>query len=129
MIGSLLVYGTLRPNESAPVVVKGYKMHDLGWYPGIIRTDQTSDTILCERIKVKDEGHLAALDSYEGCNGNTPECLYHRVNLNEDQQHLDPLWIYVYNGHPDNRPVVQGGDWLSHKGEMKGLNSQLTESV
>ena len=127
----LFVYGTLRPSGEGDAVktLSGYKMHDLGWYPGVVKTGNPDDIIQGNIVPVKDEDHLARLDQYEGCNGNTPGCLYHRVNIMEDQEHLEPVWLYVYNGHPDNRPVVPDGDWLAHQGADAGSNTRMIEGV
>ena len=78
--------------------------------------------IICERVKVKDEDHLASLDAYEGCNGNTDRCLYHRVQAGDD-------WVYVSNHDIDERRKVEvtSGDWLEYKNQGAGSNSQLTE--
>lgn len=129
MIGSLLVYGTLRPNRGETITLSGYKMYDLGWYPGVVKTGNPDDKVVCERVEVKDESHLATLDAYEGCNGNTPGCLYHRVNLYEDQMELDPTWIYLYNKFIDKdfEPEVESGDWLGYRGESSGTNAKLME--
>lgn len=120
MIGTLLVYGTLRPNnkESDVVLLKGYAIHDLGWYPGVVKTDNPEDSVVCERITVKDQDHLNDLDSYEGCHGNTPQCLYHREKVGDD-------WIYLYNGSVEGRPEVEDGDWLGYRDEQEGSNASL----
>lgn len=120
-IGTLLVYGTLRPNRGETVVLGGYKMHTLGRFPGVVCTAKAGDRVVCERIQIKDEAHLAALDAYEGCNGNTPSCLYHRSKNGDD-------WIYLYNGPLEDYPEVPDGDWLAFKGQSVGSNAQLTEA-
>ena len=120
-IGTLLVYGTLRPNKRETVILKGYKMYNLGWYPGVCCTVKGEDSVVCERIVVKDEAHLRSLDSYEGCNGNQPSCLYHRVKHGDD-------WIYLYNGPLEDYPEVPDGDWLTFKGQQAGSNAQLAEA-
>ena len=104
--GTLLTYGTLRPNRGNTVNLSGYRMFDMGAYPAI-KKGRTNDKVVCERIVVKDEDHLASLDSYEGCNGNTNRCLYHRVQVGED-------WVYVYNQDIDEDfdTEVISGDWL-----------------
>lgn len=118
--GTLLVYGTLRPGGEQSITLSGYRMYDLGWYPGIVHTGNDEDTIVCERIEVQNQSHLDDLDRYEGCDGNTKTCLYHRVKEGGD-------WLYVYNGYLHNRIVVPDGDWLAYTGHDEGSNSQLTE--
>jgi len=127
MIAKLLVYGTLRPgNPENTARIPKFKMFDLGWYPGVIRTDRLADSVVCEMIDVKDEEHLARLDAYEGCNGNTDSCLYHRVNL-ATEENQDPIYLYLYNGGGSGEEVVSG-DWLKHKDQEAGSNSRLVSA-
>ena len=121
-IGTLLVYGTLRPNRGETIVLGGYKMHSLGRFPGVVCTARAGDKVICERIQIKDETHLNDLDSYEGCHGNTEHCLYHRVKHGDD-------WVYLFNGPLDDYPEVPDGDWLKFMGQDSGSNSQLSEDV
>lgn len=119
-IGTLLVYGTLRPGNPDNIVVRsGYKMFDLGAFPGVVCSNDDSQVVF-ERIEVLDEDHLADLDRYEGCRGNTESCLYHRIKDGED-------WVYVYNRDLDRIAgnQVESGDWLKYSGKSFGRNKRL----
>lgn len=108
---TIYVYGTLRAGGSSETL-SGFKMFDLGWYPGVVLTD-TDDEITVERIEVDDD-KLARLDRYEGYNPHRPEnSLYVRHPVKDG-------WIYVYNQElGDARPITEG-DWLVHRGEERG---------
>ena len=120
-IGTLLAYGTLRPNKGNTVTLFGYRMFSMGWYPAIVK-GEPEDKVICERIEIQDEAHLSSLDMYEGCHGNTENCLYHRVKVGND-------WVYVYNDDIDEDfdEEVTSGDWLDFKGQESGSNSRLAE--
>lgn len=121
IFGTLLVYGTLRPGLGDTVTLSGYKMYDVGWFPGIVGSNDLSDTIVCERVEVKDEDHLRALDRYEGYYPDSPnDSLYFRKKVGDD-------WLYVYNSVYDEDKQVPDGDWLEHKNQLSGVNSQLAE--
>lgn len=122
-IGTLLVYGTLRPGNAEAVSISGWRMYDLGWYPGVVKSDDPDDVVIGEIVPVKSDEHLADIDRYEGCQDNSPDSLYHRVNLSNKED--EPLWLYVYNGPLNNCPRVYSGDWLDHKSHDEGSNSQL----
>lgn len=118
---TILVYGTLRPGKEETVEVEGFKMYDLGWFPGVRRGDST-DKIVCERISVKDDEHLAQLDRYEGYREEDPmTSLYVREKVGDD-------FIYVFNSEPNEDHVVEGGDWLAYRNEAKGRNAQLSRN-
>lgn len=118
---AVYVYGTLRPGLNTDTFIVPGVMYDLGHYPGIkLSEDSVANTVLCERIEVDDEG-LKRLDGYEGyCPSDPDSSLYLRVSF------LDG-WIYEYNGHPDNRPKVVGGDWLKHTGVNAGTAKGMGE--
>lgn len=114
---TLLVYGTLRPGTTATVTVPGYAMYDLGWFPGV-RPDPSS-SIVCERVEVRDDEHLAKLDRYEGYRESAPETsLYIRTKVGDD-------YIYIYNSEPEEKQRVKSGDWLIHTEKETGKNAQL----
>lgn len=116
MARTALVYGTLRPGLGETVEVEGFQMFNLGWFPGI---RPGNGKIVAERVEVKDDAHLAALDRYEGYSEEAPEhSLYTRQKYGDD-------FIYVYNGEPPEDRLVESGDWLAHTGEAKGRNSHL----
>lgn len=122
---NLFTYGTLRPKDSLAIELSGYKMFDLGWFPGVIKSDDPQDTIWGSVVPIKDDDHLAALDAYEGCCGNTPNCFYHRINVNHSDD--DPLYLYVFNESVENSPRVHSGDWLDYKEHAQGVNAHLME--
>ncbi|QDP56973.1 MAG: hypothetical protein Unbinned2691contig1000_47 [Prokaryotic dsDNA virus sp.] len=111
-----LVYGTLRPGNGERVTVSGFKMFNIGWFPGIVRGD---GEIVCERVEVKDDEHLASLDRYEGYSEENPESSLYTRQLHGDD------FIYVYNCSVNEDTEVEGGDWLEFTGETRGRNAHL----
>lgn len=119
MADTALVYGTLRPGTEELVKIKGFVMHDLGWFPGIIRSENEDDFVVCERIEVVNAEHLNSLDRYEGYSPDAPEySLYTREKVGDD-------WIYIYNAQRPLDNKIESGDWLEYRGEDKGTNYHL----
>jgi len=109
----LFVYGTLRYGfelnhllRNSPFIglgyVEGFKMYDLGGYPGCVKGD---GTIWGEVYQVSEE-LLRKLDEVEGYSG-TPDDLYERtsVTVNFDQKRkykLSGVQMYVYRRSIDD---------------------------
>lgn len=124
-MNTLYVYGTLRPGkEENSFRLYGFKMFDLGWFPGIIRTNNVDpdDFVVVESTKVTD-GQLDVIDSYEGYNPHDPaRSLYLRKRIMDG-------WIYVYN-RPINSETdfeVPGGDWLEYRKTGSGGAEHMIE--
>lgn len=116
----VFVYGTLRPGMTGEKVKIPGELYDLGWYPGARLSAESSSFIICEEIKVDDAG-LARLDRYEGYYPDSPEMsLYLRTPYKDG-------YIYTYNGSFSNKELIESGDWLEHKNQSAGSNSQLAE--
>jgi gamma-glutamylcyclotransferase (GGCT)/AIG2-like uncharacterized protein YtfP len=113
------VYGTLREGlENHELLAEckriglgwltGFRMHNLGDFPGIASTHDESGRIRVEWYDVSDE-ILAALDQLEGYDPEAPESsLYIRKRV------FSPYgrgWIYVYNKSLDHAPYMEAGDW------------------
>lgn len=129
----LFVYGTLRYGfelnhllRNSPFIglgyVEGFKMYDLGGYPGCVKGD---GTIWGEVYQVSEE-LLRKLDEVEGYSG-TPDDLYERtsVTVNFDQKRkykLSGVQMYVYRRSIDDKYVIREGDFSSHMGMSKILN-------
>lgn len=115
----VLVYGTLRCGGASELVkVPGFKMYDLGWFPGI-RPGGPDDFILAERHEIVDDAHEMDLDSLEGWHEESPQTsLYLKEQYNGDV-------IYVYNGEVAEEQRIMDGDWLRYMKQEKGSNSSL----
>lgn len=123
----VLVYGTLRTGEQAKrLTICGYKMFDLGWYPGVIYSGNIEDWIVCEMHRV-DNATLHRLDSFEGYDEDDLDgSLYLRRNYGLD---LTGCELYVYNRQVHEHPRIMGGDWLEHRGEAAGSNADLIRAI
>lgn len=114
----IYVYGTLRPGTGETVDVPGL-LYDLGWFPGAqslldYGPDYDGPTFKCEVIEVDDK-ELRRLDYYEGYNPDNPY-----ASLYVRKPYLDG-YIYIYNGSFGGRTRIESGDWLSYKGQSKGV--------
>ena len=94
----LFVYGTLGPDGPealardgwVPDAVRG-RLYDLGDYPGLVDTDDSSAGWVAGHVRAIDPTELSGrLDEYEG----VAEGLYRRVRT-ITQGGLD-VWVYVY---------------------------------
>lgn len=117
----VLVYGTLRTGgQTETVTIRGYKMFDLGWYPGVIYSGNIDDSIVCELHEVDDET-LKDLDDFEGYyKDDLDNSLYLRRNYGLSTTDCE---LYVYNRQVREHPRILSGDWLEHRGESAGSNS------
>jgi gamma-glutamylaminecyclotransferase len=105
----LFVYGTLRkggpahhllggsPLLAQGVGLRGFSLYSAGWYPVAV-LDRTG-SIIGDIVSIS-EARWPILDAYEGD-------AYERYFMQEQG-----LWLYRYQGPPNNMPLVAGGDWL-----------------
>jgi gamma-glutamylcyclotransferase (GGCT)/AIG2-like uncharacterized protein YtfP len=115
----LFVYGTLKRGGSNHGVlsdqsfvgeartVPGFRLFDLGEYPGMIADQSSPISVTGEVWSVNDEA-LARLDAFEG----VPEGLYRRVAI----QLLEPVGAesvqtYLYNREIAGRVEIASGTW------------------
>ena len=90
---------------------KGYKMIDLGSFPGIVK-DKTSDKVLLELYEVDPyiEKRLDWLEGYVG-----PNNLNNFYNKGVIATTLGEAIIYLYNCPiSDNSDIVADGDWKNY---------------
>lgn len=120
-MNKVLVYGTLRTGGDTPTVtIYGYKMFDLGWYPGVVYSGNVDDTIVCELHEVGDDT-LQQLDAFEGYyKDDLDNSLYLRRNYGLIVTECE---LYVYNRQVRDHPRIPSGDWLKHRGEEAGSNA------
>lgn len=121
------VYGTLRtgqgnwsyllaPQEGKKIVIEGFKMHSLGGFPGIFRTNKKEDSIVAEIFEV-DEETLRNLDRLEGFQEGTEPIFYNREELWLDGPETDePTFIYTYVNEERLKtcPEIPDGDWVKY---------------
>lgn len=119
----LAVYGSLRPPYSTmanlgisdrvehlgPCYVEG-RLVDFGDYPALI---EGGGRVRADLFAVGDDA-LAVLDRFESY---YPEAAGRSMYLRKRIRLLDPdreAWVYVYQGDPGSRPLVESGDWVGH---------------
>jgi gamma-glutamylcyclotransferase (GGCT)/AIG2-like uncharacterized protein YtfP len=123
MSHNLFVYGTLRPGNTETMYIPG-RLYDLGWFPGLILDTPNPGLVAVELTSVPS---LAPFDLYEGYSPQNPESsLYIR-------QEVTILgitgWIYVYNNKYDINKLIPCGDWLKHRGEVRGKNCHMIDRI
>jgi len=125
----LFVYGTLRSGfahtfrqlmESQTTflsygTVNG-RLYDLGSYPGLILTDDSTDIVHGEVYQVHNESLIRELDLYENYRKNDPGSLYIRslqkINMN-DGRSVEAI-VYTYNKSLDNAIRITEGDYKTY---------------
>jgi gamma-glutamylcyclotransferase (GGCT)/AIG2-like uncharacterized protein YtfP len=123
------VYGDLREGLNNHLLVAkcqriglgwltGFRMYNLGDYPGIIATNDESGRIRVEWYRVPDTV-LKELDRLEGFNpDSTQTSLFLRSPI------LSPYgssWIYLYNQPLNNAPYMEAGDWVRFIPKAKAI--------
>ncbi len=114
----IFVYGTLkRGGSNHPVLAgqkflgeartaRGYVLHSLGDFPGMVRTDPPDRQVAGEVWLVDPAGH-ALLDELEG----VAEGLYERVAVQLEAPFADGRTeSYLYRRSLEGRPII-GGVW------------------
>jgi len=113
------VYGTLREGLNNHTLIAGCKRIGLGWltgfrmynlgdFPGIIPTHDESGRIRVEWYDVSDE-ILEELDRLEGFNQESI-----KTSLFIRKRVFSPYgrgWIYIYNQPLSSAPYMEAGDW------------------
>ena len=88
---------------------KGFKMVDLGPFPGVVQSEDESKSVYGEVYEVNDET-FQRLDRLEGYNRFSPKSgLYDRMEI---ETKFGRAYIYIYNGH--SARVVENGDWRAY---------------
>ncbi|MFK7900636.1 MAG: gamma-glutamylcyclotransferase [Cyclobacteriaceae bacterium] len=122
----LFVYGTLRKgfdHQYARSLEKECQhvgvgetqgiLINIGEYPGILKSDSNSDTVIGDVYEVEDESIIDLLDSYEGVN-NLIEDEYVKemgeVLIDGEVYHC---LIYYYQYPPTELEIISSGDYLS----------------
>ncbi|AGE72215.1 hypothetical protein SacN8_11355 [Sulfolobus acidocaldarius N8] len=103
-------------------LVEGYKMYDLGSYPGVVRGDSV---VHGEVYEINDE-LLNVLDEVEDYRG-SPDDLYIREKVrvyfdDKRKYYLDNVYIYVYNQDITGRDVIVDGDYSKYVGTSAIFN-------
>ena len=118
----IAVYGTLRAGLNNHTLISkckrighgwltGFRMYNLGEYPGAIRTHDESGRMRVEWYDVSDE-LLAELDKLEGYYSNsTHSSLYLRKYVGSP---YGRGWIYTYNRDVDESTYMEAGDWVRY---------------
>jgi gamma-glutamylcyclotransferase (GGCT)/AIG2-like uncharacterized protein YtfP len=128
----LFVYGTLRSKlvppdlrglveqlrEIGAAYTRGH-LYDLGKYPGAILDANCDRRIIGEVLELPDDKSvLAALDHYEGFDGNNRDAgLFVRTECHVilDNGEEIECWVYVYNGEIASAKLIESGDYLGIK--------------
>jgi gamma-glutamylcyclotransferase (GGCT)/AIG2-like uncharacterized protein YtfP len=119
----VFVYGTLKRGGSnhdflggqsyrgEARTVPGFRLVDLGEYPGLLPYPDDQDGVTGEVWWV-DNATLARLDELEGVN----EGLYRRERISLQPPFADDTVLtYVYAGSATGRPHLPGGTWIVRK--------------
>ena len=89
---------------------RGFKMLDLGWFPGAIRSND--ETSIYGEVYEVDDITLNRLDRLEGYNSGNPESgLYNRIEIDTK---FGKALIYIYNNYYNRGKIVENGDWKKH---------------
>jgi len=133
----LFVYGTLRSDshisrsdllsKATVLISKGFvrgQLYDLGWYPGLVPSENSADRVYGEIYKMEDsEQVLPGLDEYEGCSPQFPEPHEYRREILIAQQPEGrklKVWTYIYNHSTDDKKLIQSGDFIQYTQSQSG---------
>lgn len=110
-------YGTLRKGHGnrdwcdehvtsvKEVVLGGYKMRNLGWYPLVVKTGNEEDNIVVELVTITDPDTIASITNMELVAGYIIETV--KVSGHE--------WIiFLFEQDIEEYPEVICGDWTLH---------------
>ena len=93
------------------------KLFDLGWYPGVVPSNDSSEKVYGHLFKLKNvEMVFKVLDDYEGIGGDNPTPYeYSREKTNAYLQDGSKMetWFYAYILPTDNFRVISSGNYLN----------------
>jgi len=121
----LFLYGQLlqpEPDKELALVVNRFhrigaasvrgRLYDLGDYPGAVVDPSSNTSVRGELVEVPEDESILALDTYEEFDPTNPEhSLFVRKEVRiqlSDGRDVD-AWMYVYNRHPGDAPLITGG--------------------
>ena len=115
---NLFVYGTLLEEaESDPEhqagQISGFKMFDIGAFPGVVRTKDPTDKVVGVMFPVSAE-NLEAFDHYEGYHEDDHDIsLYLReeIDVTVPGGRTERAWVYIFNQDTTNLEVIPTGSW------------------
>lgn len=94
--------------------LSGFRMHSLGFFPGVVFSHDVEEKVLVEWYQVDDET-LAELDVLEGFQAqNTESSIYLRYAI---ESPFGAGWIYLYNQPVADNPQVNSGNWREEGGD------------
>lgn len=115
-----LFYGSLRQGEYnqkyfdykfiRTVVLEGYKLYSLGSYPGIKKTNNPDDKLVCDLVLVENKAEFQSLDNMEIGAGYSREL----IQLEEGEAIL-----YLYDYEVRKEDLIAHGDWVKRNEEIK----------
>ncbi len=100
---TLFVYGTLLKENYHQTVLVGWKMYDVGAYPGIVRSAEPSDEVHGGLMLV-DDTQLMGLDMYEG----VPTLYRREAVVTRDGFEVE---VYTWNGQTEGLQEITTGRW------------------
>ncbi|MDH5445309.1 MAG: gamma-glutamylcyclotransferase [Gammaproteobacteria bacterium] len=137
----LFIYGTLLSGYGHPMheILGRYadlsgigfingKLYELGDYPGLVLSNNTSKVVWGEIYIIRENEELFRyLDEYEGCASHQPQPHEYRrdlVTIHDSPEHSLLAWTYLYKHAVTDLSLIPGGDYLSHrnKGRLKIVN-------
>lgn len=129
----LFVYGSLRYGFELHHFLKdsryvgfgyteGFKMYDLGSYPGVIK----GDGVIWGEVYEIDENLLRKLDEIEDYRGREDDLYVRsktRVYFDQKRKYyLDNVYLYVYNQDISYRDEIESGDYAAYVGMPRVIN-------
>lgn len=126
------VYGTLREGLKNHTLISeckrighgwltGFRMYNLGEFPGIIFTHDDSGRIRIEWYEISEET-LEELDVFENYQPDSVATSQH--TRKRVFSPYGPGWIYLYNQPLNNAPYMEAGDWERFTREKKELEEK-----
>ena len=86
--------------------IHGYRMHSLGGYPFVVKTDNLDDSVVVELYELTDDTIASQIHRMELGAG------YHTQEIVQNEK---SYLIYVQNDRGSaNYPIVPNGDWVKY---------------
>lgn len=139
---TVLVYGTLKKGHGnhrlieatdcrflGPVCVRGYKLVDLGGFPGAVATGRNEDSVMAEAWRVPVTA-LEVLDRLEGYRGKGSSNFYTRLKVRSLPAPIHRGWMYTLPRDPYLRyPHITDGVWRGHGKNNHGASVTRIETA
>ena len=113
-------YGTENLRYIKTMIIRGFKLYNLGAYPGI-KIGLPEDALVIDIMKASDDVYKRILRMEQGAG-------YEELSLNLPG-YMEPIPIFLYKYFIYEKQWVKSGDWVEHIETLEKEKNELFEKI